>query len=47
MTHATYVALAVRLDTQLITGDDRLARSLASHPMLASHLRSVEDFTDA
>ena len=41
---ATYLALAVRLETQVITGDDRLARKLAAHPMLAPHIRSVEDF---
>lgn len=41
---ATYLALAVRLDTQVVTGDDRFARKLAEQPMLASHIRSVTDF---
>ena len=41
---ATYLTLAVRLDTQVITGDDRLVRRLAEHPMLAPHVRSLEDF---
>jgi predicted nucleic acid-binding protein len=41
---ATYLTLAVRLETQVITGDDRLARKLADHPLLAPYVRSVEDF---
>jgi predicted nucleic acid-binding protein len=41
---ATYLALAVRLETQVITGDDKFARKLAAHPLLAPHIRSVEDF---
>lgn len=41
---ATYLALAVRLETQVITGDDKFARRLADHPLLAPHIRSVEDF---
>jgi predicted nucleic acid-binding protein len=41
---ATYLTLAVRLETQVITGDDRFARKLAEHPLLAPHIRSVEDF---
>lgn len=41
---ATYLTLAVRLETQVITGDDHLARKLAPHPLLAPHIRSVEDF---
>ena len=41
---ATYLTLAVRLDTQVITGDDRFARKLAEHQLLAPHVRSVEDF---
>lgn len=41
---ATYLTLAVRLETQVITGDDRFARKLADHPLLAPHVRSVEDF---
>ena len=41
---ATYLALAIRLDTQVITGDDRFARRLADHPQLAPHVRSLRDF---
>ncbi len=41
---ATYLTLAVRLESQVITGDDRFARKLAEHPLLAPHIRSVEDF---
>jgi predicted nucleic acid-binding protein len=40
---ATYLTLAVRLETQVITGDDRFARKLAGHPQLAPHVRSVEE----
>ena len=41
---ATYLTLAIRLDTQLITGDDRFARRLADHPQLAPHVRSLRAF---
>jgi predicted nucleic acid-binding protein len=41
---ATYLTLAVRLETQVITGDDRFAGKLAEHPLLAPHVRSVEEF---
>jgi predicted nucleic acid-binding protein len=41
---ATYLTLAVRLETQVITGDVKFPRKLAEHPTLASHIRSVEDF---
>lgn len=41
---AMYLTLAVRLETQVITGDDRFARKLAEHPLLAPHIRSVDDF---
>ena len=40
---ATYLALAVRLHTQVITGDDKFARRLADHPQLAPHIRSLRD----
>ena len=43
---ATYLALAVRLDTQVITGDDRFARRLADYPLLAPHVRSLKDFAE-
>lgn len=41
---AMYLTLAVRLETQVITGDGRFARKLAGHPLLAPYVRSVEDF---
>lgn len=41
---ATYLTLAVRLETQVITGDDRFARRLVDHPLLAPHVRSLKDF---
>jgi predicted nucleic acid-binding protein len=43
---ATYLTLAVRLETQVITGDDRFARKLGDHPLLAPHIRSIEDFAE-
>jgi predicted nucleic acid-binding protein len=43
---ATYLTLAVRLESQVITGDDRFARKLADHPLLAPYVRSVEDFAE-
>lgn len=39
---AMYLALAIRLKTQMITADDRLAERLAQHPMTAPHVRSVQ-----
>ena len=41
---AMYLTLAVRLDTQVITADDRFARKVAEHPLFAPHVRAVEDF---
>jgi predicted nucleic acid-binding protein len=41
---AMYLTLAVRLETQVITGDECFARKLAGGPLLAPHIRSVEDF---
>jgi predicted nucleic acid-binding protein len=43
---ATYLTLAVRLDTAVVTGDDRLARKVARHPALRRHVRSVLVFAD-
>lgn len=40
---AAYLTLAVRLETQVITGDDRLARRLLDHPLLEPHIRSLRD----
>jgi predicted nucleic acid-binding protein len=44
---AMYLALAVRLDTQVITGDDRFADKTAPHPLLAPHVRRLQDFVDS
>jgi len=41
---AMYLALAVRLETELITADDRLGRIVAAHPMTAAHVRLVQTF---
>jgi predicted nucleic acid-binding protein len=38
---AMYLALAVRLETEPITADDRLSRIVAGHPMTAEHVRLV------
>lgn len=39
---AMYLALAVRLKTELITADDRLGRMVAGHSMTAAHVRLVQ-----
>lgn len=41
-----YLTLAVRLDTELITGDDRFADRIAAHPLLAPHVRRLQDFVE-
>jgi predicted nucleic acid-binding protein len=41
---AIYLALAVRLETALITADDKLGRTVAAHPMTAAHVRLVQTF---
>jgi len=41
---ALYVSLAVRLNTRLITADDRLAAALRSVAALAEHIEPVEEF---
>lgn len=41
---AMYLALALRLDTQLITADERLAGALAAMPAVASHIQTVQMF---
>jgi predicted nucleic acid-binding protein len=43
---ATYLTLAVRLETQVVTGDDRFVRRLADHPLLAPHVRSLEELAE-
>ena len=37
-----YLALAVRLKTEMITADDRLGRAMAAHPMTAVHVRLIQ-----
>jgi len=39
-----YLALAVRLDTRMITADESLARALAAMPSLAAHIETVQRF---
>ena len=41
---AMYLALAIRLKTDLVTADDRLSRTVAAHPMTATHVRLVQTF---
>ena len=41
---ALYVALAVRLNTRLITADDRLEAALSSAPALAGYVQLVDRF---
>ena len=41
---AMYLALAVRLKTEMITADERLSRTVAAHPMTAAHVRLVQTF---
>lgn len=43
---AMYLALAVRLETAVITGDDRFADKVAERPLLASHVRRLQRFVD-
>lgn len=39
-----YLALALRLETEMITADDRLSRTMTAHPMTAGHVRSIQTF---
>jgi predicted nucleic acid-binding protein len=41
---AMYLALAVRLDTRMITADERVASTLAAIPLVASHIQTIQDF---
>ena len=43
---AMYLTLAVRLETEVITGDDRFAEKIAKHPLLVKHIRRLQDFVD-
>ena len=40
---AMYVALAVRLETKVITADERLVRTAASNRMIALHVQAVQE----
>jgi predicted nucleic acid-binding protein len=44
---AMYLTLAVRLETEVITGDDRFADKIAEHPLLAPHVRRLHDFVES
>ena len=39
-----YLALAVRLETRVITADERFERAITSNPVLAKHIRMVDAF---
>lgn len=41
---AMYVALAIRLNTRLITADDRLEAALRNMPAVAEHIQLVQTF---
>lgn len=41
---AMYLALAVRLDTKMLTADERLANTLTEMPLTASHILTIQDF---
>jgi predicted nucleic acid-binding protein len=43
MYDATYLTLAVRHDTTLVTADDRLADRIAGHASLARHVRRLQE----
>jgi predicted nucleic acid-binding protein len=43
---AMYLTLAVRLETEVITGDDRFADRIAEHPLLGTHVRRLQDFVE-
>jgi predicted nucleic acid-binding protein len=43
---AMYLTLAVRLETEVITGDDRFANKVAEHPVLLPHVRRLQEYVD-
>ena len=43
---AMYLTLAARLETEVITGDDRFADKVAKHPLLVEHIRRLRDYVD-
>lgn len=42
---AMYLALAVRLKTEMITADDRLVAAVGAFPAVAAHIRHVQAFS--
>jgi predicted nucleic acid-binding protein len=40
-----YLALAVQLETRMITADEHLAKALAAIPSIATHVQTVQTFT--
>jgi predicted nucleic acid-binding protein len=42
---AMYLALAVQLETRMITADEHLAKALAAIPSIATHVQTVQTFT--
>jgi predicted nucleic acid-binding protein len=40
---ALYVALAVRLNTSLVTADQRLVAALSAFPLVAAHVQFVAE----
>jgi len=40
---AVYLALAIRLETAMVTGDHRFADRIAQYPSLAPHVRRLTD----
>ncbi len=43
---AMYLTLAVRLETAVVTGDDRFVDKIAGYPLLVPHVRCLQDFVD-
>jgi predicted nucleic acid-binding protein len=41
---ALYLALAMRLDTQMVTADERLANALSAIPAFSGHIASLHHF---
>jgi predicted nucleic acid-binding protein len=43
---AMYLTLAIRLDTQVVTGDGKFVSKVARHAVLAPYIRSLNDLPD-
>jgi predicted nucleic acid-binding protein len=43
---AMYLTLAVRFETEVITGDDRFADKVAGRPLLGRHIRRLQEFVE-